>query len=128
MLRIRVSQEGDPDIVNRTEDAISDQLADFLSNRSIEEAQRILELTQLKVIAAKKGQSIYLYVYCATLEELTALYNLLVTGAVKTIVETLFNKLVSREDRIVVSYTYSEEEYNKCKSYFEGQYFLVVLF
>lgn len=87
----------------------------------MEEGQRKLQLAGMKLIAAKKGESIYLYVYCATHEELTELHNLLVTGTVKTIVETLFNKLVSREKRIVVSYTYSEEEYMKCKSYFEGQ-------
>jgi hypothetical protein len=119
--RIRVSQEGDAQIVNPIEDALVDRLTELLRDRSIEEARRILAMTELKIVASKTGESIYLYVYSETLEELMELHSLLITGAVKTIVETLFNKLVSRHDLIVASCTYSEEEFDKCISYFEGQ-------
>lgn len=108
--------------MNRIEDTISNQILDLLQGLTMEERQRTLELTHFKVYSAKKGESIYLYVYCATVKELRELHRLLVNGTVKSIVETLFNKLASIEDRIVVSLTYSEEEYDKCKSYFGDRF------
>ena len=79
------------------EDDIITRFTDVLSGRSVDEASRILnKMTEigLTVIAAKKGQSVVLYIYCRTESELTDLYRMNLSGILRNTIEWLFSQLL----------------------------------
>jgi hypothetical protein len=97
-------------------------IAGILIDRSIDQPSRILELVQHKVIAAKTGQSIVLYIYCKTIEELQQLHESLTSGRLKDSVELCFKSLLNRSQKIAVAaLTTSDEEFQKMQKYFKGQ-------
>ena len=79
---------------DHTEDDIITRFTDVLSGKSLDEASHILKEIELKVIAAKKGHSVVLYVYCRTAKELTYLYEMYLSGDLRSIVEKLFSQLL----------------------------------
>lgn len=104
-----------------TEDEISTAFEKMLIGRSITERSRLLDIFQLKVIDAKKGQSIVLYIYCETVEELLRLQELLTSGCLKDAAERLFNKLLTRSQEVAVeNATLNDEEFKRMKAYFTG--------
>lgn len=135
---------------DHTEDDIITRFTDILSGKSLDEASRILKEIELTVIAAKKGHSVVLYVYCRTATELTDLYEKNLSGKLRSSVEQLFSQLLlsstteyaevtvdnlkeviecaftqllyrSQMNRLTVSLP--AKEYKKCRSYFsDGKY------
>src|SRR6218665_2440759 len=94
------------------EDEIVARLTNVLSGSSIEESSRILERVQLNILAAKKGHSILLYIWCKTMEELLHLHDLLTSGHLKDTVEELFNQLLNTSQNTAVkSITMNDEEF-----------------
>ena len=150
MVRVHADLGNDKD-ADHTEDDIITRFKDILSGKSLDEASRILEDIDLTVIAAKKGHSVVLYVYCRTATELTDLYEMNLSGKLRSTVEQLFKELLfgsstsehpevtvenlkdvvesafkqlfyrSQLERLTV--TLPTEEYKKCRSYFaDGKY------
>lgn len=108
--------------VSEVENEIATVIADILLDKSSDQRSRILELVQHKVIAGNKGQSIVLYIYCQTTEELQQLHEALSTGQLQYSVELCFNSLLTRSQKIAVAaITVSNEEFQKARMYFEGQ-------
>ena len=88
----------------------------------IQAAGRILELAMVKVIAAKKGQSVVLYIYCKTIEDLQQLQKSLISGRLKDSVEMLFNSLLIRSQKTkVAALTTDFEEFQNMRTYFKGR-------
>lgn len=108
--------------VSDTEDELSSTMASMVSGKSIEEINRILQLTQFKCIAVKRGQSVVVYAYCGTAEELQQLQEMLVTGSLNESVQQLFNRLLNRSQKIAVTIvTIHPEEIEKGEKYFQGK-------
>jgi|SRR6218665_61474 len=136
---------------DHTEDDIIVIIDDILRGKSPEEMCCILKKTELNVIAAKKGHNIILYVYCRTARELMDLYEMNLSGKLRSTVEQLFEQLLlasikaqcaevavkklkvdnecaliqqryrSQMERLTV--TLPITEYKKCRSYFsDGKY------
>src|SRR5688572_14564119 len=99
-------------------------MANILIEKSVDQRNRILELVQHKVIAAKTGQSIVLYIYCKIIEELQGLQESLISGRLKDSVELCFNSLLKPPRKIAVSALIaSDEEFQKMRTYFKGENF-----
>ena len=121
VVRVHAHLEGPLEDVTPTEDAISTTIAIALSGTSIEERSRIWERAQLKLIAAKKGQSVVLYVWCETVEELFHLHESLTSGHLKDSVELLFNHLLTTFQKVVLKrVTMQDEELKLIKGYITG--------
>ena len=120
-MRVHASLDGEN--VTETEKEISTAIANMIINdRSTDEASRILELVNLKVIAAKIGQSVVLYIYCKTIEDLQQLHDSLISGRLKDLVELWFNSLLIRSQKTkLVALTTDDEEFQKMRTYFRGQ-------
>ena len=120
---MRVHAHLDGENVTETENEISTTIANMIINdRSTEDADRILELVTLKVIGAKTGQSVVLYIYCKTNEELQQLHESLTSGRLKDSVENWFSRLLNRSQKIAVaSLTTPTEEFENMRTYFKGQ-------
>lgn len=121
---MRVIAKLDGENVTEAENEISTAIANMITNdRSTEEANRILELVNLKVIGVKTGQSILLYIYCKTIEELQRLHEMLNSGRLKDSVELCFNRLLNRSQKITVTtLTVSTQEFQKVRTYFTGNF------
>ena len=145
MVRVHGDLGNDKD-ADHTEDNIISIIADILSGKSLEETSRILKKTELKVIAAKKGHSVVLYVYCRTDKELMDLYEMNLSGTLRSTIERLFSQLLlcsttTEHDEVTVenlkdvvecaftqlfyrsqmkrlTVTLPAKEYKKCRSYF----------
>lgn len=121
---MRVHANLDGENVSEAENEISTAMANMILDRSIEEANRIFQLAQLKVIAAKKGQSIVLYIYCMTIEDVQQLYQSLISASLKVSLELLFNRLLSRSLKIAVTTVIvSNQELLRIQTYFNGENF-----
>lgn len=111
------------DAENVTEDEreIVTMIADILINRSIDQPSRILELVNHRVIAARTGQSVVLYIYCKTIEDLEQLHESLLSGRLKNSVELWFNFLLKRSEKITVSaVTVPNEEFQTIGTKLKG--------
>lgn len=107
--------------VTTAEEQISTAIAYVLSGISIAGSNRILELAQLKVIAAKKGQSVVVYIWCETVEELFRLYELLTSGHLRECVEQLFNQLLTWSQKVAVKdVKMNDDEFKRIKECFRG--------
>lgn len=100
------------------EDEIISQITKVLENRPPDEAIRLLELTQLRIIAARKGHSIILYIHCLTHDELLQLIDLLQTDGLKYAIERTFVELLLIRDVLSVSITWSMDEFTGAVTYF----------
>lgn len=108
--------------VSDTEDELSSAMALMISGRSIEEISRILQLTHFKCIAVKRGQSVVVYAYCGTEEELEQLHEMWVSGSLRETVELMFNQLLIRSQIIAVTnVTISNEELENGEKYLKGK-------
>lgn len=70
------------------------------------------------MIAARKGQSIVIYIHCTTHDELLHLIDLLKTNRLKGIFERLFIELLSIGDGLRVTFAWCSEEFKKAVKYF----------
>ena len=150
VVRVHANLGNDKD-ADHTEDNIIARFKDILKAKSLDEASRILEDIDLTIIAAKKGHSVVLYVYCRTATELTNLYEMNLSGKLNSIIELVFRQLLlscstakyakvtieNPKDIIVgaltqqiyrsqlesLTVTLPMTEYKKCISYFcDGKY------
>ena len=88
---VRVHAElGNDKSADHAEDDIITRFRDVLNGKSLNEVSRILKEIELSVIAAKKGQSVVLYIYCRTVKELMDLYEICLSGKLRDAVERLF--------------------------------------
>lgn len=94
MVRVHAHLGNDKD-ADYTEEDIIARFTDILSVKSLDEVSRILKQTELKIIAAKKGLSVVLYVYCRTAKELLVLYEMNLSGKLRNTVQQLFSQLTS---------------------------------
>jgi len=119
---VRVYAKSVGENVSEAENEISTAIANMItSDRSTEAADRLLELVNLKVIGARTGHSIILYIYCKTIEELQRLHELLSSGRLRDSVELWFNHLLNRSQKIAVTtLTMSTEEFQKMRAYLLG--------
>ncbi len=120
-VRVHANLEGTVGNVDQLEEEIISRLTEVLENRPLEEATRLLEITQQRLIAARKGQSIVIYIHCMTNDELLQLIDLLKTDKLKGIIERVFIEMLSIGDALRVSLTWSREEFNRASTYF-GEY------
>ena len=94
----------------------------IINDRSVQAAGRILGLALAKVIAAKKGQSVVLYIYCNAIEDLQQLHDSVISGRLKESVELWFNSLLIRsQETKVVALTTDFKELQKMITYLKGQ-------
>jgi len=94
----------------------------MLIENSIDQPSRIFTLVHQRVIAAKKGQSIVLYIHCKTIQELQELKDSLTSGQLKDSVELWFNSLLVGSQKIALaSLTISDGELRKIQTYMKGQ-------
>ena len=84
---------GNSENADQTEDDIITRFTDILSGKSQDEVSRILEEIQVKVIAAKKGQSVILYFYCTKASDLTDLCEINWSGKLGRDIQRLFSQL-----------------------------------
>lgn len=142
---MRVHAQLNSEEVDETEEEIITRFASVLSGKSLEASNRILVGT-LNVIAAKKGQSVVLYIYCKTLKDLIHLQEMNASGKLRTIIQTiftqllshvfwtkvnvenlksvvesLFNQLLCQSQIHQITIDFDDDEYNKCRSYFPGE-------
>lgn len=95
-------------------------IASIFIDRSIDQPNRILGLVP-KVIAAKTGQSIVLYVYCKSIKDLEQLKDESTTGRLRNSVEMWFNSILTRPKRITVAaLTIFTEDFPSMRTYFQG--------
>lgn len=118
IVRVHANLEEAVGNVNELEDEIIRQFRKVLKNRPFDEAIRLLDETKVEIIAAKKGHSIVLFIHCKTHDELLQLIELLKTNKLKETIEKVFIKLLSIEDALMVSITWSSEEFKKASAYF----------
>jgi len=93
VVRVHTDLGNDKD-ADRAEDDIIARFKDILSAKSLDEASRILKEIELTVIAAKKGHSVVLYVYCRTETDLIDLYQMNLSGKLRRTIERLFSQLL----------------------------------
>ena len=118
LFRVHASLEAGDGNVDELEDDIITQLKRVLERRPLDEAIRLLELTKLGIIAAKKGHSIVLYIRCKTHDKMLQLINFLETNRLKEIVERVFIELLSIGHTLRVRLTWSSEEFIQASTYF----------
>lgn len=79
------------------------------------------KINGMRIIAAKKGNSIVLYVWCEKVEELLRLEGLKTSGHLQESIEQLFNQLLNRSEKIAVKeIKMDDEELERMKEYFTG--------
>jgi len=148
VVRVHASLGNDKD-ADQIEDEIITRFKDILRDKSLDEVNRIMEDIDLTIIAAKKGLSVVLYVYCRTTTELTNLYEVKLSGKLRSTVQQVFKQLLllasspaevtveklnnvyelyrSRMKKLTVTLTMAE--YEKSRSYFsDGKYNESILF
>ena len=121
--RVHAHLDGPVQSMMPAEDEIVARIANVFSNtcKSFEESSRIWKRVKLKLIAAKKGHSIVLYIWCKTMEELLRLQDLLTIGHLKDTAEQLFNQLLTLSQKVTLKdITMDDEEFKQMKLYFTG--------
>src|SRR6218665_543683 len=119
---VRVHANLDGENVDEAENEIVTRMAKMLIENSIDQPSRIFTLVHQRVIAAKKGQSIVLYIHCKTIQELQELKDSLTSGQLKDSVELWFNSLLVGSQKIALaSLTISDGELWKIQTYIKGQ-------
>jgi len=78
----------------------------------------LLKLTHHRIIAARKGQSIVLYIHCMMHDELLQLNDLLEKNKLKETVERVFIEMLSIGDTLKVPLTWSWKEFKRASTYF----------
>jgi len=121
LARVDVSNEGEIEQVNVEEDHILEAMANLLHNTTLPQYQRIRKLLDLRIMRARKGQSIVFYIYCKTLEELLYLHAFLTKGEFKKRIAIVFDMLISKKQTTVSEVSWSEGEFTKFKSHFESK-------
>ena len=121
MARVDVSNEGEIEQVNVEEDQILEAMENLLQNTTLPQYQRIRERLDLRIMRARKGQSIVFYIYCKTLQELLYLHAFLTKGEFKKRIATVFDMLISKKQTTVSEVSWSEGEFTKFKSHFESK-------
>lgn len=114
---------GGPEAATAVENEIVARIESLLGDMNLEDTSRIrvLERLQVKLFAARIGQSVNLYILCETVDELMHLSDLLTSGELQRSIEIWFNQLVYRSERVQVITTVSQETLEKCKKFLEGQ-------
>lgn len=94
-----VSVRGNVQNTSDIEDQISTKLSEMIlaefPDSSAEDIQRILKIATLKVIAAKKGSSVVLYVYCKVMEDLDHVQDLITSGEINSVFNRIFVRCLS---------------------------------
>ena len=128
-MRVHAHLEGPLESVTSVEDELVSRIGNVISGMSIEERSRILGLAQFKFVASKRGQSVVLYIWCETEEELCRLYEFLISGRLKDSAEQLFNQLLTQTQNVAVKdVTMKDDEFERLKACFTGDqlfFFLV---
>lgn len=128
-MKVHARLDGPLETVTTAEDKIVTTIESVLSGTSIAESSRILEILQMRLVAARIGQSIVLYIWCKTVEELLRFYEFLTSGRLKDTAELLFNQLLTLSQKVVVrNITMSDEEFESIKAYFTGDQLFIFKF
>ena len=117
-VQLHASIEGYAANIGELEGDIFSQLTKVLENSPLDANARLLELTRQRIVAIKKEHSLVFYIHCKTNDELLQLTNLLETNTLKETVERVFIEMLSIEDALRVSLTWSSEEFTTAASYF----------
>src|SRR6218665_508682 len=86
-----------------TEDVIITRITELLNGRSPEDSSRILEGAQIRIIGARKGQSVVIYIFCKTLSDLLDLKEMHVSGELTTHLRAMFSQIISRSHCVDVN-------------------------
>jgi len=108
---------------NEVEDELIKKLTDMLGDRFLEDSPRILERTQLRLIAAKRGNSIILYFVCKTMAELVDLQDMQTSGKLANVVRETFNEMLSSAEITNLRISLYDEDFSKCELEFRREYF-----
>jgi len=107
--------------VDATEELIAKGITDLLSDRSLPERNRILEMVQLRLIGAKVGHSVVLYFHCLDLSDVDRLQEICDSGHMKNIIETVFNRLLQAAGNIRVKIKWIAYSFDLNRHIFKGK-------
>src|SRR6218665_3540121 len=122
VVRVRSELETESD-VNQVEDELITKITELLEDRSLGDSARILECSQLRLIAAKRGNSIILYFFCHTLAELVDLQDMQTSGKLANVVEMTFNEMLSSAQISNLRISLYDEDFSRCELEFCREYF-----
>ncbi len=108
--------------VNEVEDELITKFTEMLGDRSLGDSVRILECTQLRLIAAKKGNSVIPY-RTKTLTELVNLQDMQTSGKLANVVGEMFNEMLSSAQITNLRISLYDEDFCKCELDFRRDYF-----
>src|SRR6218665_3802943 len=94
----------------------------MLGDRSLGDSARILECTQLRLIAAKRGNSVILYFFCKTLTDLIQLQEMQTSRKLTNVVEKTFNEMLSSAQIIKLRTALYDEDFSRCELGFRSEY------
>lgn len=112
--QVHVSNEGKAELANAEEDDLLEVMVDLLQDKMLPQDQRIRERLEVRIMRARKDQSVVFYIYCKTMDE--PLRELLTKGEFKKCIASGFDLLISKTKTTVL-----EEEFTTFKTYFEGK-------
>lgn len=100
-------------------DEVFTSMSNLLIDRPPNEAVRLLELVECKLIAVQKGESVVLYFICKTVEELTFLSDNVRNGHLKIFIQRVFRQFLPVV--LVTKFDFSCDEYNRYTLYFSAR-------
>ena len=109
------------DALLQIEDELITKITELLEDRSLGDSARILECSQLRLIAAKRGSSIILYFVCKSLPDLVHLKEMQTSGKLTNVVREMFNEILSRTQVINLRITVYDEDFSRCEFFLCGE-------
>ena len=89
-----------------------------LKKQSLDGADKKLQLTRIGLIGVKFDNAIVLYFQCKSNTDLKDLKTAFDNGEIKSIAESYFETLLSRDDqRFAAMFKWSQEDYKRCDNY-----------
>lgn len=125
---VRVHATLECDSLDETETQIVNEMTELLLQRNVsaEQANRLLAAAQLNIMAAKRGQSIVLYVCCCREDQLTRLCQLIDSLEMTKVLEQLFALFVHNMKIKVISVKIYDSDLTKAKQSLEGKQSLII--
>ena len=112
----------DADQLDETETQIVREVTSLMLQSSENRTSLLLQELQMRIIAARRGSSIVLYIYCETMKELMYLCEVINKNELKDKLENIFNTLLHDMSTRVTDLYIVETEINKAKKFFERKF------
>ena len=108
--------------MNLVEDELITKITELLGDRTLGDSARILECSQLRLIAVKRGNSVILYFICKTMTEFVHLKEMQISGKLENVVGDMFHEMLSSAQIINLKISLYEEDFSKCEMGFCSEY------